>query len=316
MREYCEESPPTLFNVLPSPRDDRDLNCDILHDKSVRLPKTFDFKHKLNPARNQGIQGTCGAQVAACMKEWQERKNDFFSGTHMSPQFVYNLRANKDSLGMYGRDVMRILQKKGICEESVYPYGKIETSDDIDHGVIKAAETFKIKGYARIYKIDTLKRALIMNGPCYISFPVYNLTSRMWIQHEGEKKLGGHAMTVVGYDKTSFIIRNSWGRFWENNGYCSYPFEDWGSHYEVWSAIDEMTDQPIPSRNPFWLLYRYLNKKPKKPKPFPSTTTTPEEVLPAAVENLEDIYEAKPNESGAENVEGENPNPNPPPPTE
>ena len=304
MREYCEESPPTLFNVVPSPRDDRDLNCDVLHDKSIKLPQTFNFKHKLNPARNQGIQGTCGAQVAACMKEWQERKNDVFSGTYMSPQYVYNNRINNESLGMYGRDVMRVLQKKGICEESVYPYGKIESSAEIDQGVNKSAETFKIQGYARIYKIDTLKRALIMNGPCYISFPVFNLTSRMWEQHEGEKKLGGHAMTVVGYDKTSFIIRNSWGRFWENDGYCSYPFEDWGSHYEIWCAVDDMTDQPIPSRNPFWLLYKYLTKKPKKPKALP----TPED-LPV-VENIEDIF--KPSESGTENVEGENPNPPPP----
>ena len=300
MREYCEESPPTLFNVVPSPRDDRDLNCDILHDKSVKLPKTFDFKHKLNPARNQGIQGTCGAQVAACMKEWQERKNDIFNGTHMSPQFVYNNRIDNASLGMYGRDVMRVLKKKGICEESVYPYGKIETSDEIDHGVKKSAESFKIKGYARIFKIDTLKRALIMNGPCYISFPVFNLTSRMWEQHEGEKKLGGHAMTVVGYDKTSFIIRNSWGRFWENDGYCSYPFEDWGSHYEIWSVVDEMTDKPIPSRNPFWLFYKYLTKQPRKPKSL--TEPEPDPVQ----ENIEDIF--KPSESGTEIVAGENPN--------
>ena len=299
MTEYREESPPTLFNVVPSPRDDRDLNCDILHDKSIKLPPTFNFKKKLNPARNQGIQGTCGAQVAACMKEWQERKNDNFNGTYMSPQFVYNHRANSESLGMYGRDVMRILKNKGCCEESVYPYGKIESSTDIDHVVNKSAENFKIKGYARVFKIDTLKRALIMNGPCYISFPVFNLTNRMWNQNEGDKKLGGHAMTVIGYDKTSFIIRNSWGKFWENDGYCSYPFEDWGSHYEIWSAVDEMTSQPIPSRNPFWLLYKYLTKKPKKPKPLP-TPDTP------VVENIEDVYE-KPNESETAIDAGENP---------
>ena len=130
----------------------------------------------------------------------------------------------------------------------------------------------------------------------------------MWDQHEGEKKLGGHAMTVVGYDKTSFIIRNSWGRFWEKDGYCSYPFEDWGSHYEIWSAVDEMTDQPIPSKNPFWRLYKHLTKKPKKPKllfPVIVPEIPEQETL---VENIEDIYEVKPNESGTtEIVAGENP---------
>ena len=50
-------------------------------------------------------------------------------------------------------------------------------------------------------------------------------------------------MCIVGYDmnKKHFIIRNSWGKHWSNNGYCYYPFDEWGSHYEIWTTVDDET---------------------------------------------------------------------------
>ena len=233
----------TMYNIVPSPRDDRDWNSEAIFDTSTKLPRYFDLRKKLNKPRNQGYQGTCAAHVAACMKEWQERKDVGFSG-YMSSQFIYNNRNNQTSSGMYGRDVMNILKNKGCCSEDTYPYETIETSSEIDKKVFDEADNYKIKGYARVNTINSLKRALVVNGPCYISFPVYNYSNYMWRQYKGEKKLGGHAMTVVGYDKRGFIIRNSWGQLWDKNGHCHYPYGDWGSHYEVWTTVDEKSERP------------------------------------------------------------------------
>jgi len=224
--------------TVPSPEDSRDWNAATIYKKS-NLGDTLDLRELLPPVRNQGIQGTCAAQTAACMKEWQEKKDYNFKG-YMSPQFIYNNRENQDSEGMFGRDVMRILSKIGSIRDAIYEYGKIEPLSEISEHYYEKAKMHKIKNYARIYDIDNLKKALNINGPCYIAFPVYNMGSRMWYRESPESPMqGGHAMTVVGYTSEGFIIRNTWGTSWGDKGYCIYSYSDWGSHWEIWTTIDE-----------------------------------------------------------------------------
>ena len=140
---------------------------------------------------------------------------------------------------MYARGVMKILHKIGIIEESKYPYEIEQKNYEIPPSLYKRASNYKIKAYGQIYTMDSLKASLYKNGPCLIAFPTFNETERMWIQNEGDEYLGGHAMTVVGYNEKGFIIRNSWGPNWANKGNCIYPYSDWGHHWEIWATIDK-----------------------------------------------------------------------------
>lgn len=251
-----------LVGAKPSPEDSRDWLAESIYSTSFSLPEVVDHRNNLQPIRDQGEQGTCAAQTAACMKEWQEHKDVNFD-KYMSPQFIYNNRENQDSEGMYGRDVMRILSKIGSCSETSYPYHKIEDPNNILDSIKQEALNYKIKSYAQIKTSDSLKRALYINGPCYISFPVYNHGVRMWKPNYGDKRQGGHAMTVVGYNKDGFIIRNSWGRFWGDRGYTLYPYEDWGSHWECWTTIDaesylepkQEDEEPKPEKRKFFCFF-------------------------------------------------------------
>ena len=60
---------------------------------------------------------------------------------------------------------------------------------------------------------------------------------RRWcIQWDGSQKtLGGHAVVIVGYDETGFLIRNSWGPNWSNwggthPGVAHWSYDDWQSN--------------------------------------------------------------------------------------
>jgi len=229
-----------LLNLKRSPIDDRDFVAETIYSEDVPIPKTLDLRPFLPPVTNQGSQGTCSAQVAACMQEYQAKKELklFGDNAKLSPQFIYNLREEPGMSGMTPRETMKILNTDGVCREFLQEYGEIQSADQMSTDAYNDADNFRIKNYAQISTIEALKKALVKDGVCYICFPVFNETDRMWKAAQGETDKGGHAMSVVGYNHEGFTIRNSWGDRWAKNGYTTYPYTDWGAHWEIWTAID------------------------------------------------------------------------------
>lgn len=240
-----------ILNLQKSPYDSRDFIVESVYPDAVTLPEEWDLRPQMRFVRDQGTQGTCSAQAAAAMKEWQESMDVQFNEM-MSPQFVYNLRQNQGESGMWPRDTMDILYKIGIVPEKDYHYG---TFDPISDELKQKAANYKIEGYAQVNTIDALKKALFMNGPAYIAFPVYRCDKLdFWNpDHVGQQILGGHATTCVGYLKDCFIIRNSWSEAWGINGHCYYYFSQFGMHWEIWTSIDSLSnnDNLIKKTNEF-----------------------------------------------------------------
>lgn len=234
------------FTLKRSPTDLRDLILCSIYPDDVKLPTTYDLRPEMPPVRDQGSQGSCSAQTAAEMKEWQERFN-IESEEYMSPQFIYNLRENYGEEGMTPRDTMKILNKIGVVYEKNYPYGKIERLDPstISSQLMDEASKYIIAGYAKITLIDGLKKALFANGPCYLAFPVYNPEKwEFWKpDYAGQEALGGHAVSAVGWLKDSFIVRNHWTAQWADKGYTYFKFSDWGAQWEAWTTIDSDSNQ-------------------------------------------------------------------------
>ena len=81
-----------IVKSTPDKRDWVYKSKNITKENQRYYPEDLDLRHFLRPIRNQGSQGTCAAQSAACMKEYQE-KLDMNFNEYMSPQFVYNHRS-------------------------------------------------------------------------------------------------------------------------------------------------------------------------------------------------------------------------------
>lgn len=236
-----EHEPVGVFKDLPDDRDHSAENIYLAIGVSKgEYPPTLDLRDKMPAIRSQGSRNTCAAFTAAAIKEWQERTDSGFNG-YMSPEFIYFYRPNKPDQGMFSRDVMDILLKKGCCSEDALIYSASDSGapTEIPQKLIDDALGFKIKEYARIDTLEGLKTALYQNGPLYISFPVYDVRPQFWRKSADDVALeGGHAVVVVGYTSEGFIIRNSWGVNFGDRGYVIYPYSDFGAHWDIWTTID------------------------------------------------------------------------------
>lgn len=179
----------------------------------IGTPDAFDLRYLMPPVRDQGRQGSCVAQACAAMKEYQEQKDPLVRlphGIHLSPQFVFDLRANRPAQGMTMPDAMEILKTRGICREETYPYGSSNDTSDIPKECYKEAKRYVIREYTRLFDVEAVRRAIVAYGPVAIVVPVYNTTARIWERRKRERLRGFHCMAIVGWKENGdFIVRNS-----------------------------------------------------------------------------------------------------------
>jgi len=228
-----------LYTAEKSPEDKRDW---VFRDRTKEFPDEVDLRPKLPKIRNQGSYGACMAFSACCAKEYHERL-DYNFQEYFSPKFFYGQRRNKDTPGMYGRDAMKILRQIGVCYEKSCPYRDVDNVYDYAPHY-EEAKHHVISHYARISDIESTCHAIAEQGVCLITFPVYKKNDDIWNKDSEDAEMqGGHAMSIVGYSVRDkhFIIRNSWGTSFGDDGYCYYPFEEWGKHWEIWTTVDDDT---------------------------------------------------------------------------
>jgi hypothetical protein len=243
------------LNTILSPEDQRDFQAEAIFPADISLPEVFDPRKEMLPVRTQGLYGTCVGEASACMKEYQEKNNIGFKD-YFSPQFIYNLRENPAIEGMNPRNAMKIMKNIGIVAEEDYPYGNTKA---IPQDLIAKASNYKINSYAFVNTIQTLKTAIYKNGPCMFTVPVYNFENTMWRPKSIKILLGYHAFAAVGWNKDGFILRNSYGSEWGDNGYIIFPYSDWGLHSEIWTIIDDNSSKPDPKYSKwYWKAWRSI----------------------------------------------------------
>ena len=189
-------------------------------EKGLELPKKYSYKKFLPEVINQGSKPICVPCSLSAYINWNKNletgKNDFDNKVNL--QQILNSRTEKGSDGMSFKDAFKFLRHEGV--------------DTIDG-------KYKINRYAKIGSDIVLKQALIMNGPCVGGLPVYDdIAWEFWKKKQGDKFMGGHAVSIVGYNENGFIIRNSWGTTYAEKGYVLLPYDSFDSFTELWTIID------------------------------------------------------------------------------
>ncbi|MCY8856534.1 C1 family peptidase [Bacillus atrophaeus] len=242
------------LGFIPSPEDRRDILMSAILPV-FSAPRKVDYTDQMTAVRDQGAEGTCvGFACAVGLKEYQEKK-EHTNNIDLSPRFLYQKCKERDGIpdqeGTYIKIALGVLKEVGVCEETYWPYVADNTGSP-KPGAEENASRYKIKAYARLDSLETMKRSLVVNGPCVAGVPVYQnwSTQEVWtsgkILMPGNSPLeGGHAICIVGYDDDTemFKFKNSWDTVWGDNGYGYLPYEYMElADSEAWSATDLIGD--------------------------------------------------------------------------
>ena len=200
------------YGCIPSKLDGTEHIVDV--DMKLQLPDEFDLRSVMPPVRNQGSTQTCVCQTLTGILDFLHNSNVGTDGkcNNFPINTLYKSRSNKPQEGMSIKEAMKYLKHTGLNGQ-------------------------KINSYALVPSAEALKRALIMFGPVAAGFPVY-MSSDPYFWRKGSGYAGGHCVTIVGYTKKGFIIRNSWGTSWATCGHIIIPFNEYEeSVFEAWTTI-------------------------------------------------------------------------------
>jgi C1A family cysteine protease len=221
--------------------DPRDIPYQLLNT-STPLPSTVDLRPYASPIDDQGNLGSCTGNACAGAIELLDRKR-YNRQTQVSRLFIYYYEryiegtVNYDS-GAYVRDAIRATYNYGAPLESLWPYNINKFAVRPPIAAINDAAKRKVKQYLSVANHDACLNALSNGYPVLIGFMVYSsFESGNWWRPSGngimpypnttrESLLGGHCVLLVGYDMNHnyYIVRNSWGTSWGQQGYFYMPF--------------------------------------------------------------------------------------------
>lgn len=224
------------YGWKPDVPDHRDFKYQY---KRYELPAKVDLRDRHTTVYDQGSLGSCTSQALALAYDFN-RVQQNQDPTIPSRLFIYyNERVlgnnvNVDS-GAYIRNGIKAMVNWGVCEETLWPYVIKQFKTKPSEQAYNDAVQSPIKEYARLNNqfINELKECLSEGYGFVFGFSVYPSFESEEVANTGimtmpgnESLLGGHAVFCVGYDdeKRHFIVRNSWGVRWGDQGHFYMPY--------------------------------------------------------------------------------------------
>lgn len=207
---------------------------------AVSYPDTIDLRSKCSPIEDQRDLGACTGHAIVGALEYLENveREDF---VRLSRLFVYyNERLLEDTTqsdaGAQIADGIRVISSYGVCKETLWPYDTKKFRQRPDGASYAEALDHKAVEYSAVdqteeHLIAVLagRRPIVFGIMVYASFESDEVakTGIVPMPQPNEKCMGGHAVLIVGYDRTKrmFLVRNSWGTDWGIEGYFWLPFD-------------------------------------------------------------------------------------------
>jgi C1A family cysteine protease len=210
-----------------------------------KLPHKVDLRPQCPPVYDQGQLGSCTGNAVAGVLQF-DRMKQRVSSSDFTPSrlfIYYNERVIEGTVdtdsGAQIRDGIKTVAKQGACFEDspteCWPYDITKFAEKPPKPCYTAAHKARAVSYSRVARTLTQMKGCLASGyPFIFGFSVYDSfeseevarTGKVPMPKPSEQLLGGHAVVAVGYDDahSRFIVRNSWGKGWGQEGYFTMPY--------------------------------------------------------------------------------------------
>ena len=275
----------TGFHVPKGFKPERVMKANI----GEPLPATFDWRTKvqLSPIENQGSCGSCWAFSTAAT--FQDVKRIFGETEDLSEQYLLSCASPQEwscNGGFFAHDAHKA--PRGAVLASEYPY----TATD---SVCKSSINYRWKLTSWSYlqnsenpSVDEIKAAIFKYGPVSVGVAVddaFSSYSGGIFEDTGYRSLN-HAVNLVGWGEGYWIMRNSWGTSFGEQGFMRIKFGANG--IGAWANFVVYDVDPNPNPNP---------DPTPNPEPTPEPTPEPCSPLPIADTGYGDQITVKANQT-------------------
>ncbi|WP_375398594.1 C1 family peptidase [uncultured Sphingomonas sp.] len=225
-----------LFEATPGPAP----RLDAAAAAAAGLPRHVDLRAHCSPVEDQGQTNSCTANAIVGALELHQRKAGL-PLTDMSRLFLfYNSRAlakkEDQDVGSYIHHGMAAVLAFGVCEERMWPFETAMVTSRPTDGCYQNATHYNAVQFARTPRGESAMAALAQGLPVafgiFVPSECYQEAGRTGTMPMPDtlptvSPPSGHAMLIVGYDmdEKTYLVRNSWGAGFGDNGYCKIPFD-------------------------------------------------------------------------------------------
>ena len=198
----------------------------------LQVPTSVDWRTKgvVSPVQDQGQAGTCYSfSTAAAVESARAIKSGVL--TKLSEQQIVDCSTIKNggpNMGVNGGQISAtfdwIGKTNGLCTESAYPYvsGTTTTTGTCQKTCTDVAGSDVQSVFEVPVKSDSAMMTAISNTVVSIAIEADQSSFQLYKSGVFTGKCGtslDHAVALVGYTDSYYILRNSWGLSWGQSGY-------------------------------------------------------------------------------------------------
>merc|ERR1712211_63171 len=187
------------------------------------LAASVDWRSKgaVTPVKNQGQCGSCWAfsTVGGLEGAWEIGTGTLTSMSEQ--QFVDCSKANLGCNGGSMESGFQYAEGVAVATESSYPY-TVRDGSCKSSGYSTAIPRGGVTGYKSVGASTSSLQSALQHGPVSVAIEADQMSFQGYsggVITSGCGTQLDHGVTAVGYTSDYFIVKNSWGASWGNNGY-------------------------------------------------------------------------------------------------